>query len=188
MKRSIIFLVFAFISATSFAQIKIADVTLPSTFKAGETELKYNGGGIRKKWFMDVYVAGLYLKAASKDGNAIAQANEPQNMRIAIISSLVTSERFIESTKEGFQKSTGGKTQPIQDKIDKFLKIFLKEPIVKGDVYDLTYIPNEGVKVYKNNKLADVVQGLDFKQALFGIWLGNNPADEKLKSGLLGAK
>jgi len=134
-----------------------------------------------------VYVAGLYLNTKSKDGSVIAKANEPQNMRIVIVSGLVTSEKFIESTKEGFEKSTGGKTAPIQDKIDQFLKIFLKEPIVKGDVYDIAYLPAEGVKVFKNNKLVDTISGMDFKSALFGIWLGANPVDEKLKAGLLGS-
>lgn len=187
MKRFIIILIVVVTAIWANAQVTVGDVKLPSTFKVGDAELKYNGGGIRKKLFIDVYVAGLYLKATAKDGSAIAKANEPQNMRIAIVSSLVTSEKFIESTKEGFQKSTGGNTKPIQGKIDQFLKIFLKEPIVKGDVYDLTFVPLEGVKVFKNNKLVDTVAGLDFKTALFGIWLGSNPVDEKLKAGLLGS-
>ncbi|MDG1690515.1 MAG: chalcone isomerase family protein, partial [Flavobacteriales bacterium] len=28
--------------------------------------------------------------------------------------------------------------------------------------------------------------GLEFKQALFGIWLGGNPADDSLKDEMLG--
>lgn len=187
MKRWIFIMVAVATAFSAISQVLVGDVKLPTSFKVGDTDLKYNGGGIRKKLFIDVYVAGLYLKVKSKDGTAIAKANEPQNMRIAIVSSLVTSEKFIESTKEGFQKSTGGNTKPIQEKIDKFLKIFLKEPIVKGDVYDLTYEPLEGVKVFKNGKLIDTVAGLDFKTALFGIWLGSNPVDEKLKAGLLGS-
>lgn len=186
MKKLVFVLVAIATMFSAISQVTVGDVKLPSNFKVGDADLKYNGGGIRKKLFIDVYVAGLYLKTTTKDGSAIAKANEPQNMRIAIVSSLVTSEKFIESTKEGFQKSTGGNTKPIQGKIDQFLKIFLKEPIVKGDVYDLTFVPLEGVKVYKNNKLVDTVAGLDFKTALFGIWLGSNPVDEKLKAGLLG--
>ena len=30
------------------------------------------------------------------------------------------------------------------------------------------------------------IEGLDFKKALFGIWLGNKPADDDLKAGMLG--
>ncbi len=171
----------------TFAQVEIAGVKLPATFKAGDADLKLNGGGIRKKFGFSIYVGGLYVTNKSKDGNAIAKANEAQSIKIAIISGMVTSEKFIESTKEGFQKSTGGNTAPIQAKIDKFLKLFLQNEIVKGDVYDLTYVPSEGVKVYRNGKVLDTIQGMDFKSALFGIWLGNQPADEKLKTGMLGS-
>jgi len=172
---------------TTFAQAEIAGVKLPATVKVGDKDLQLNGGGIRKKFGFSIYVGGLYLPSKSKDGNAIAKANEAQSIRIAIISGMVTSEKFIESTKEGFQKSTGGNTAPIQAKIDKFLKLFLQNEIVKGDVYDLTYVPTEGVKVYRNGKLLDTIAGMDFKTPLFGIWLGNQPADEKLKAGMLGS-
>ena len=36
-------------------------------------------------------------------------------------------------------------------------------------------------------KKKGVIEGYDFKKALFGIWLGDNPADEGLKEGLLGS-
>jgi|APTNR8051073442_1049403.scaffolds.fasta_scaffold30334_2 hypothetical protein len=173
--------------ATTFAQVEINGVKLAPTLKAGAKTLTFNGGGIRKKFGFSIYVGALYLPSKSKDGNAIAKANEAQSMRIAITSGLITSAKFVESTKEGFQKSTGGNTAPIQAKIDKFLKLFMQNEVVDGDVYDLTYLPAEGVKVYRNGKQLDVVQGLDFKTALFGIWLGNNPADAKLKTGLLGS-
>lgn len=171
----------------AFAQVEINGVKLTPTLKVGDNTLTLNGGGIRKKFGFSIYVGALYLPAKSKDGNAIAKADEAQSMRIAITSGMVTSSKFIESTKEGFQKSTGGKTAPIQAKIDRFLKLFTQNEIVDGDVYDLTYLPAEGVKVFRNGKQLDVVQGLDFKTALFGIWLGSNPADEKLKTGLLGS-
>jgi len=172
---------------STFAQVEINGVKLSPTIKAGDNTLTFNGGGIRKKFGFSIYVGALYLPKKTKDGNAIAKANEPQSMRIAITSGMVTSSKFIESTREGFQKSTGGKTAPIQAKIDKFLKLFTQNEIVDGDIYDLTYLPAEGVKVLRNGKQLDVVQGHDFKIALFGIWLGSNPADEKLKAGLLGS-
>lgn len=40
--------------------------------------------------------------------------------------------------------------------------------------------------VYKNGTKKGSIDGLDFKKALFGIWLCNKPADEDLKEGMLG--
>jgi hypothetical protein len=45
-----------------------------------------------------------------------------------------------------------------------------------------------GVKVSKNGKLLDTIEGQDFKTALWGIWLGAEPVEAKLKTGMLGAK
>ncbi len=39
---------------------------------------------------------------------------------------------------------------------------------------------------YKNGVKKGTIEGHDFKKALFGIWLGDNPADSGLKTGLLG--
>ena len=39
---------------------------------------------------------------------------------------------------------------------------------------------------YKNGKKRGVIEGLAFKQALFGIWLGGVPADDSLKEEMLG--
>ena len=43
-----------------------------------------------------------------------------------------------------------------------------------------------GVIVNKNGKLLTTIRGLEFKKALFGIWLGEKPADKNLKKGMLG--
>jgi len=177
------------ISATSSAQnAVISGVTLPGVLKVGNTSLTLNGGGVRTKLFMDMYVAGLYVTSKSKDGNAIAKSNDAGAVRLHITSSLVTTDRMKEAILEGFKKSTGGKTAPLQARIDKFVQVFSLEPIVKGNEFDVTYIPGEGVKVYKGGKLLQTVEGQDFKAALWGIWLGNDPADKGLKEGMLGLK
>jgi len=61
-----------------------------------------------------------------------------------------------------------------------------KDEIHLNDVYDLVYIPKEGVKVYKNNRFILLARGLSFKQALFGIWLCDKPVQENLKLEMLG--
>ena len=36
------------------------------------------------------------------------------------------------------------------------------------------------------NQYIDIVKGVEFKKALFSIWLGSTPADATLKKGMLG--
>ena len=192
MKRSIktaALSIMLLIAATQVnAQVTVSGVTMPGTLKVGNNNLVLNGAGIRVKLFMDIYVAGLYVTNKSNNGDAIAKANEPAAVKLQITSSLVTSDRMKEAILEGFKKSTGGNTAPLQAKIDKFVKVFSLEPIVKGNVFDITYTPTGGVQIAKNGKLLETIEGMDFKTALWGIWLGNDPADKGLKAGMLGTK
>jgi hypothetical protein len=42
------------------------------------------------------------------------------------------------------------------------------------------------VRVSIKGEVKGTIKGLDFKKAVFGIWLGEKPADAKLKKGMLG--
>jgi len=168
----------------SQAQTKINGITFPDSYTAGKEKLTLNGGGTREKYWMDMYVAALYLTAKNKDGNSIVSANSSMAIRMCIVSGLITSERMTEAVDEGFKKSTGGKMDAYKDKIDKFRKAF-SEPIKVGDVFDIVY-NGEKLFIYKNNTLKAEIEGLDFKKAVFGIWLGKEPADSDLKDEMLG--
>jgi hypothetical protein len=160
---------------------------LPPTLKVGEQELVLNGSGSREKYFMELYVAGLYLPERSNRPDAIVAADAPMAIRIAITSKLVSQEKLVESLNDGFENSTKGKTEPLAVQLEQFRKAFAEE-IVRGDVFDLVYVPSHGVMVFKNGKRAGDIEGLPFKQALFGIWLGERPADKGLKAGMLGGE
>jgi hypothetical protein len=177
-------ILFLFFHCVSHSQTKINNIIFPNTFTVGKDKLVFNGGGTREKYWMDMYVAGLYLTSKSKDAAGIVSANYSMAIKIHIVSSLITSSRMNEAVEEGFQKSTGGKTSAIRDKIEKFKKAF-SDPIKVGDEFDIVYTP-EKISIYKNNTLKTEIEGWDFKKAVFGIWLGNSPVDSDLKKGMLG--
>lgn len=168
------------------AQVTISDVTLPATLKAGESELVLNGGGLREKLWIDLYVGGLYMESKSSDAKAIVAADKPMAVKLEIVSKLITSDKMVSAINEGFEKSTGGNMAPLQTKINKFIETFKKEEIGEGNVFDIVYVPGIGVQSKKAGVVQSTIEGLDFKQALFGIWLGDQPADKNLKEGMLG--
>jgi hypothetical protein len=170
---------------TAVAQTEVGDVTLDNTLNFGNTELVLNGAGIRKKaMVLSLYSGGLYLTKKSKDAASIINADETMAIRLVITSSFVSSEAMQGAVNEGFEASTGENTAPIASEIKKFISFF-NEEIVEKDMFDITY-QGTGVVVYKNKKELGTIEGMDFKKALFGIWLGDDPADSKLKKGMLG--
>ena len=172
------------VSILTLTAAPAARAELPARLKIGDAELVLNGSGARTKYLMQMYVAGLYLAQPSGDGPATIAADAPMVIRLQITSGFVTQEKMDESLSEGFTNSTGGKTEPLAKEIADFRRLFAAR-IAKGDVFDLVYLPTHGVVVLKNGKKQGAVQGLAFKQALFGIWLGDKPADEDLRLAML---
>ena len=58
---------------------------LPDQLKIGSDVLALNGSGYRKKSFLKLYTAGLYLKEKSRSANNIIEANEAMSIRIKVI-------------------------------------------------------------------------------------------------------
>ncbi|UCF03589.1 MAG: chalcone isomerase family protein [Deltaproteobacteria bacterium] len=164
---------------------EIGGINMPESLKTGQTTLMLNGAGVRKKFFVDVYVGGLYLREKTQDPKAIIAADEPMAIRLHIVSSMVTSKKMEKAWREGFEKATGGNIEPIKFQIEELISVF-REEIKENDSYDMIYVPGKGVQVFKNNESRPTIGGLPFKKALFGIWLSDKPAQKSLKKAMLG--
>lgn len=185
MKKITLFFI-VFISLTSAtAQIRVGKAILPYEETFEEVDLKLNGAGMRSVLWIDMYAGGLYLQNKNKDPRAILDADETMAMKLNIVSGFVTQKKFIKATRDGFQKATFGNTKSLDGRINEFIKFF-SEPIVKNDIFDLVYVKDKGVKAFKNGKELGMIKGRDFKYALFKIWLGDQPASEEIKNGMLG--
>lgn len=184
--KKIIFMMIALMGLNfATAQTEVGGVNLPNKVNFQGQSLELNGAGVREKLWIDLYAGGLYLKQRSSDASAIMSADEPMSIKLHIVSKLISSEKMIEAVNEGFENSTSGNTKPLASEIEKFKSFFMEE-ITKNDVFDIVYVPSKGVMAYKNNKELGTIEGMDFKKALFGIWLSNNPADDDLKEAMLG--
>jgi len=184
-KQIITFLALIATTLTVNAQKTVSGVKVDEKLSLESQSLVLNGAGTREKIFMDLYVGSLYLPKKSSSANDIMNSKEAAAIKLNIISGMITSDKMISAINEGFENSTGKKTAPLKVKIDKF-KSFFKEEIKKGDVFIIINVPNEGVVVYKNGVKKGIIDGHDFKKALFGIWLCDKPADKDLKEGMLG--
>lgn len=185
MKNLILAAITIFSITYSQAQTEVEGVTIPNTVSIGGADLVLNGAGMREKVVFDLYVGGLYLQSKSSDAKSIINADETMSMKLHIVSRLVSSKKMTSAVDEGFTASMNGDTSALADKIETF-KGFFSDKIVKGNIFDIAYVRGRGSVVSKNGKEVGVVEGLAFKKALFGIWLGANPADDDLKAAMLG--
>ena len=182
MKKLLSFMIMLLSLSFSYAQTEVGDVTLPNQVTFFEQQLDLNGAGIREKFWIDLYAGGLYLETKSNNAGAIIQANKPMAIKLHIVSKLVSQEKMVGAVTDGFEKSTTGHATAAQRAA--FIKCF-KDEITEGNIFDIVY-NNEEVTVYKNGTKKGSVKGLEFKKALFGIWLSSKPADKDLKKKMLG--
>lgn len=186
-KLSITLFILTFASAISVcAQTRnIEGIDFPNELSLNDGTFVLNGGGLREKLgFLDLYVGGLYLSTTSSDATQIIMSNNSMAIRIVIASRLVSRDRFIEALEEGFKNTTVGKYTPMD--IQSFKK-YLSDPFELGDEIILFYSSEEEITyLYKNTEIRGEFSSLSFKQALFGIWLGDKPAQESLKKEMLG--
>lgn len=178
-----------FMLLTSIPAVEAADdAKIPDklTLEGGKGELVVNGTGTRKKFGFKVYEGALYLNAKTTDSKKIIDADEP----MAITMSWKRQGPIDKTTdvfSEGFKYGAGANYNALKGNIDTFIKTLINAE--KQDIWKYTYIPGEGTSIYYNNKLATTIAGLDFKKALFSIWLLEDSTftgDDALRKGLLG--
>ena len=184
MKRLSLLIGMALLVSTTAFSVEIGGVQMPETLKAGETTLVLNGAGLRKKLWIKVYAGGLYLEKKTKKQKTIIDADAPMAVRMHFIYNGVSAKKLIDAWDEGFEAATGDNIDPIKAEIAQFNGMFTKEAM-RNDVYDIIYVPEVGTTVSLNGKPLGTVKSLEFKKALFAIWLGDKPADDGLKEGML---
>lgn len=165
--------------------LTLKDITIPEQLAFEDVTLSLNGAGVRSKFFVDAYVACLYLLSPSDDSERVLESDEPQAITLHITSNRVTNKRLAKAAERDMRKVMGGSLEPIQAQVDLFMSLFDGE-VSAGDVFKLVYRPDVGVSVIQNDRKLGVIPGLGFKKALFGIWLSEkNPALDDLREELL---
>lgn len=183
MKKTLAACLVAILSATLLLALDVGGVKLPDTVTVEGKTLSLNGGGIRKKMLFKVYVAGLYVERPSKDASAILASGEAKSMRLHILRSL-KGKQISDAIEEGFQKNSQEQIARLKDRLDKLAAMF--PDVAEGDEIALTWIPDKGTVVSVRGTERGTIEGRDFADALFAVWIGPNPVQDDLKKGLLG--
>ena len=160
-------------------------VTMPGQLAFEGKTLALNGLGLRTKVVFKVYVAGLYLEKSSGNGEEIAASEQVKRMELVFLRP-VDGADVAKAIADGFTNNAGPALPALKDRIGKFGKLI--PDVKKGDRLIFTYRPGTGVELAANGKPAGSIEGKDFSDALFRVWLGPKPSDKALKEGLLGAE
>ncbi len=175
-------------AAAGATAIDLAGVRYAPTASVGSSTLRLNGAGIRTRFVVQVYTAGLYLGARADTPEAVLAAPGAKRLHVVMLRDIDASElgrlftRGMQDNapKEEFSKSVPG-TLRMADIFSE------KKRLAKGENFSVDFVPGVGTQVLVNGKPAgEPIAEPEFFRALMAIWLGPNPADAALKQALLG--
>jgi len=174
----------ALVLSTTPAQARrCAGVTYPDHVTVSGTQLTLNGLGIREAtvFNVNVYVAALYLEAASRDGNAISDSETKKRLVLHFVRDVDGSD-IQDAWTEGFEHQ--GHSSSFGAEIRR-LNGWMSD-MADGDVMTFTYEPGTGLTVRVRGQRKGTIAGAEFAHGFFRIWLGSHPPNGGLKVGLLG--
>jgi hypothetical protein len=167
---------------------EISGVKFDDSVKVGGKELKLNGLGMRTKFIIKVYAAGLYLPEKKSTVPEVLKLDGPRRVTLVMMRD-ISSDDFGSAFMNGLNNNVDNAEKArLVSQISKFGEMFgAIEGLKKGDVLHVDWIPGSGTQCELNGKkIGDIVPDLNFYNAVLRIWLGNKPVDSSLKPALLG--
>jgi hypothetical protein len=161
----------------------VGGVAVPDTVTVDGKVLKLNGAGVRKKMMFKVYVAALYVETPSKDAAALISSSQVKSMRLHMLRN-VEGAKVSGAVADGFALNSKAALPKLQSRLDQFAKMI--PDMKEGEEIDMTWVPDKGTEIAVRGTNAGTIEGRDFADALFSVWLGPSPVQDDLKAALTG--
>ncbi|HEU4851286.1 MAG TPA: chalcone isomerase family protein [Telluria sp.] len=178
------------VAFTGASAAEVGGIRFTDTANVAGKELKLNGAGLRTKFFIKVYAAGLYLAEKSSNVAQIQKMEGPRRVQLVMMREL-SSEDFGKAFMDGLNANTSDQERSaLMGQTMQMGKVFaMVQTLKKGDVLFLDWIPGTGTVTSLNGrKIGETIPDIAFYNALLRIWIGDKPADSSLKPQLLGLK
>jgi hypothetical protein len=174
--------------ASAYA-VEIHGINVKDSEQVGGKALILNGAGTRYfALFFKVYVAGLYLPRKTADAEEAITMAGPKMIHLVMlrnVGSSTLSKKLIEDLDNNVSPQELSKLSPSINRMNQLFKE--RAELKTGDVINLIYTPGQGTTIQINgSRVGAAFTDPDFFNALEKVWLGNKPAETRLKSALLG--
>lgn len=178
--------------ATSAARaqgtLDVGGVKMPTTASVGGASLLLNGAGVRYRFVVRVYSAGLYLTAKAGTPEAVLATPGPKRLHVTMLREIDAEQLgrlFTRGMQDNAPKDTFSRSIPGTLRMAEIFSS--RKKLVAGDHFSVDWLPGTGTLILVNGQPQGApIREPEFFQALMSIWLGNQPADVNLKEALLG--
>jgi hypothetical protein len=164
------------------AALTIENISFEESVRIDNQQIPIRGVALLR-WMkiFKVYVAALYLPPNHPPDEALADI--PKRLEISYLVSIPGPDfgKGAEAVLE--RNNTPDELARLRTRIDQLNAVY--RDVKPGDRYALTYAPGKGTELSYNGSPLITIEGADFAAAYFGIWLGENPIDVKMRNRLI---
>ncbi len=188
MFKKILFFIFLMLfSGSHFAgALQVGQADFPDSYEEdiGEKKplkIKLLGAGLARFMAFKIIAIGLYVEEEATS----ADVNNDIYKRIEVeYFYKVSGNDLIKTTNKGILDNINQEVlQELQERIDQVNSYF--EDVEAGDRYTFSYRPGIGTEIALNGRSLGTIEGIDFANALFSVYIGDKPMDERVKKSLL---
>lgn len=181
-------LLLAFAAGASAQTLEVGGVKLPTAVQVAGTNLPLNGAGVRYRFVIQVYSAGLYLPQKAATPEQVFAMAGPKRVHIVALRELDANDfgrlftRAMQdnASKEDFSRSINGTIRMGE-------AFAAKKKLAPGESIGVDWLPGQGTQIMINGKpWGEPIREPEFFLSMLRIWLGQKPVDDALKEALLG--
>lgn len=161
---------------------------MPESISVDGQTLVLNGIGMRSKYGVKVYQVGLYLPQKTQDARAAISMAGNKQMRI-LAEREIKGSQLAAAFINGIKKNAPAEKQTVYfTQLNKMLAIFDGHDVPEGNVFAVNLVQGGGAAAYINDTPSgETITADGLNEAIMEIWLGEHPADDHCKQGMLGA-
>ena len=167
---------------------EVGGVKYENAVTVANAKLQLNGAGIRYKYVVKVYTAGLYLPAKATTSEAVYAASGPRRIHIVMLREINADELgklFTRGMEQNLSREEFAKVIPAVIRMSDVFS--MRKRLLPGEGFTIDYLPGTGSIITINGqRVPEPIKEPEFYNALMKIWLGKSPADSQLKDALLG--
>jgi hypothetical protein len=167
--------------------VEVARVQVADKAQVESHELGLNGAGLRKRFFFNVYVIGLYLPEKKSDAAAVLSMPGPKRVSLQMLRD-VGADTFVEALTEGLKANLSeADYQALEPRVKALTDIMAQvKEAKKGMTIALDWTGSATRVSIDGRPAGAAIPGEDFYRALLRIWVGEHPVQDDIKKNLLG--
>lgn len=174
-------------ATVAHAQVEASGVKYAESADVRGSKLVLNGAGTRYK-IVRVYTAGLYLPKKAQTTEEVLAMPGAKRISVTMLRDIDSGELgklFSRGMEDNMDRAQFSKLVPGVMRMSQIFSDY--KQLKAGETFTIDWIPGTGaVLTVRGNAVPEPFKEPEFFNALLRIWLGNSPADWKLKDALLG--